>query len=189
MIRISYVEFRIGLLTLHPSSVRPVPCAPRHGPARRWRRARSRAPALAAVPSTRCPGTGIPRIVPMNFFLDVPSTIGLPRLRNSSSRFRIVRLCSSVLPNPMPGIDKDLLAVHTRLDGDRDPFFEIGHDLADHVVIDRILLHVARRALDMHDDHSCAVVCHHLRHVRREAESADVVHDRGAGLERFFRYR
>src|SRR5512147_2280093 len=49
------------------------------------------------------------------------------------------------LAEPDSGIDKDLLGIHTRLDGDRDPFFEMGHDIENHIVIDRILLHVARR--------------------------------------------
>ena len=72
-------------------------------------------------------------------------------------------------------------------DREPDPFFQVGEDLADHVGIDRVLLHVSRRALDMHDDQGRAGFSDYFAHVRREPETADVVHDGGAGIERPFR--
>ncbi len=74
-------------------------------------------------------GTGMPRTVPMNFFLDVPSTTGLPRPRNSSSRFRSARLCVEILAETDARVDHDLFPVHAGLNGDLDAFFEILPDL------------------------------------------------------------
>ena len=85
-------------------------------------------------------------------------------------------------------IDHDPLAVDAGLFSHPDPFLKIGEDLSDQIGIDRVLLHVAGRAPDMHDDQGRAVLGDDFAHVRREAQPADVVHDGSSRLQRFFRY-
>ena len=81
----------------------------------------------------------------------------------SSSRSRIARLCSSVLPNPDPRVDGRLFPSTPALAAILDPLLEIGHDLADYIVIDEVLLHIRRGdPLDVHDDHGSAGIAAHV---------------------------
>src|SRR3954452_20896803 len=65
---------------------------------------RSRARTLVAtVPATRSAATSRPVSLPRNDLRDVPITSGRPSAASSSRRRSSSRLCSSVLPKPMPG--------------------------------------------------------------------------------------
>src|SRR4051794_23476850 len=57
---------------------------------------------VAIVPGTRSRGSR-PVIFPRKLLRDVPTTTGRPIATISSSRRSSSRLCSTVLPNPMPG--------------------------------------------------------------------------------------
>src|SRR5436190_18982564 len=58
--------------------------------------------AVAAVPSSRSSGSASRRC-PIKAFLDVPNATGTARSRKAKQCFKSVRLCSEVLPKPMPG--------------------------------------------------------------------------------------
>ncbi len=57
----------------------------------------------AAVPSSLSSGIAFPRIFPMKAFLEGPINRGFRREENFLSLFIISRLCSNVLPKPIPG--------------------------------------------------------------------------------------
>ena len=89
--------------------------APRRARARRgrggsWRRARRQPPRRRGSPRrARCVASGSPSIRPSELLREKPTSTGRPSASSSSSRRSSSKLCSTVLPKPMPGIEADPL--------------------------------------------------------------------------------
>ena len=79
-----------------------------------------------------------PVMLPRNDFRDVPITSGRPSVTSSTRRRSSSRLCSTVLPNPIPGSSRILLLGRPRGDRERHPLLEERPDVADDVVVARV---------------------------------------------------
>ena len=86
---------------------------------RRARSARTLAATVARVP-------GLPANSPMNRLREAPTTTGRPIATISSRRAISSRLCSSVLPNPIPGVEPDPLLGDPGAVAKREPLLEEG---------------------------------------------------------------
>ena len=129
---------------------------------------------VATVPCTR-PVTSRPVSVPMNDLREVPITSGRPRSVSSSSRASSSRLCSSVLPKPIPGSSWIRSSAHAGVDREAHPLLEERLDVGHHVVVARIVLHRPRLAEHVHQAAVEPAVGDEAGHVGVVAERADVV--------------
>ena len=86
----------------------------------------------------------------MNDLRDVPITSGRPRSVSSSSRASSSRLCSSVLPKPIPGSSWIRSSATPAATANAHPLLEERLDVGDDVVVARIALHRARLAEHVH---------------------------------------
>jgi hypothetical protein len=81
------------------------------------------------------------------------------------------------LAEPDPGIEADAIFGDTLCDGDREGCLEECGDLADDILVRRLLLHRPRLALHVHQADVCARVRDHARHLRVGPQRGDVVHE------------
>ena len=106
---------------------------------------------LAMVPGTRSVWPRTPAILPRKLLREVPTTTGRPMATISSRRRSSSRLCSTVLPKPMPGSSQTRSSRDALLDRERESLLEerlhLGHD----VVVARVVLHGARLAEHVHE--------------------------------------
>ena len=116
---------------------------------------------------------------------DAPTSTGTPTtVRSSASRRRSSRLWSAFLANPMPGSARIARCVDTRRDPLLDACAQRVADLADDVVVVRLLLHRAGRAAHVHRDVRGSGVRDHRQHLGVGCTARHVVDHRRAGLER-----
>ena len=120
----------------------------------------------------------------MKLLREVPITSGRPSSRSSPRRRSSSRLCSAVLPKPMPGVEPDPLLGDPGRDRGLEPLGEEGLDLVDDVVVDGVLLHRPRAAEHVHQHHRRPALGAERGHLRVAAQGGDVVDDRRAGVER-----
>ena len=103
------------------------------------------------MPPIRSPASE-PSILPMKLLREVPTTSGRPSSRSSPSRRSSSRLCSSVLPKPIPGSSQIRSSPTPAAIADLDPLGQEGLDVVDDVVVGRVLLHRPRGPLHVHED-------------------------------------
>ena len=82
-----------------------------------------------------------------------------------------------------PGVDDDPAAGHTRPLGGGHALPQLGHHLPHHVPVGRLLVHPCEVASQVHQHRGHAPSRHQPGQVRLEAETADVVHHGGPGVE------
>ena len=133
----------------------------------------------AIVPPSRS-STSRPVSVPRKLLREVPTTIGRPSSRSSPSRRSSSRLCSTVLPKPIPGSTQirsssipASIAAAIRAREERP-------DLVDDVVVARVVLHRPRRAEHVHQHDLAVALGAERRQLGVAAQRGDVVDDRRA---------
>ena len=123
---------------------------------------------------------GRPVSLPRKRLREAPITTGRPSATISSSRRSSSRLCSSVLPKPIPGSSQTRSSASPAPTANAEPLLEEGRDVRDDVVVARVVLHRARLAQHVHQAHSAPDSGHERRHARVAAERGDVVDERRA---------
>ena len=121
-----------------------------------------------------------PVIVPRNPLRDVPIRTAHPSVANRSRFRKISRLCAIVLPNPIPGST----AIRSRGMPRLGPLHPTGQevvDLADDVLVSRVVLHGPGDALHVHEHDPGAGLGDDPGHLGVAPHRGDVVDDRGAG--------
>ena len=86
----------------------------------------------------------------MKRFRETPTTTGRPIATISSSRRSSSRLCSSVLPKPIPGSSQIRSSAMPARDREGEPLLEEGLHLRDDVLVAGVVLHGPRLALHVH---------------------------------------
>ena len=114
---------------------------------------------------------------------EAPISTGRPSRASAGTPARRARLCSSVLPNPMPG-SRMIRSGHAGRDRGREALGQVVADLGHDVPVARIALHRARRAAHVHQAHGGAALGHQRQQVGIAAPGGDVVHEHGARVER-----
>ena len=87
----------------------------------------------------------------MKRFREAPTTTGRPIATISSRRRSSSRLCSRVLPKPIPGSSQIRSSAIAGLDGESEPLLEESLDLGDDVLVAGVFLHRPGLALHVHE--------------------------------------
>ena len=112
---------------------------------------------------------------------EVPITTGRPSATISSSRRSSSRLCSSVLPKPIPGSSRIRSSAIPGGDRERHPLLEERLDVADDIVVVRVVLHRPRAAEHVHQAAVGAAVGDDAGHLGVAPQRGHVVDEGGAG--------
>ena len=131
-------------------------------------------------------------MAPRKRLREAPSTMGRPSATKRSRWRSRVRLCSTVLPKPMPGSSR-ICSSRTPCDeGEGQAFLQELEDLQDDILVARFLLHGLGLPLHVHEADGAACLGDDVRHVGVAAQGRDVIDDRragGQGAARHFRLR
>ena len=115
---------------------------------------------------------------------EVPITTGRPSATSSSSRRSSSRLCSTVLPKPIPGSSRIRSSRDPGPHRERHALLEERLDVVHHVVVAGVVLHRARVAQHVHQAAVGAGAGHDAGHLGVAAQGGHVVDERRAGVER-----